>query len=205
MLLTPIFSDLGLRERAPRDRPRRYITWAYIKKYGGTPDCRACAVDGPSSSTECRERFEAIFRKEDEEKAMKEAADAAATSAALHDEAATSSRNPPTTTMAGADPMQVEPPKDEVAPTTITGGAASSSAGPVSMEQFDVEITEVTPKRSELEEMPESRKVRKINCVPLKLWVQHRRTTTSLGRLMMNSSGRLRRSRMQCTLTRASR
>ena len=43
--------------------------------------------------------------------------------------------------------------------------AASSSAGPVSMEQaqFDVEITEATPKRIELEEMPESRKVRKIN------------------------------------------
>ena len=29
--------------------------------------------------------------------------------------------------------------------------------------QFDVEIPEVAPKRSELEEMPESRKVRKIN------------------------------------------
>ena len=29
--------------------------------------------------------------------------------------------------------------------------------------QFDVEITEATPKRSELEEMPESRKVRKVN------------------------------------------
>ena len=29
--------------------------------------------------------------------------------------------------------------------------------------QFDVEITEATPKRSELEEVPESRKVRKIN------------------------------------------
>ena len=29
--------------------------------------------------------------------------------------------------------------------------------------QFDVEITEATPKRSELEEMAESRKVRKIN------------------------------------------
>ena len=43
--------------------------------------------------------------------------------------------------------------------------AASSSAGPVSMEQaqFDVEITEATPKRSELEEMPESRNVRKID------------------------------------------
>ena len=78
------------RERAPRDRPRRYITWAYIKKYGGTPNCEACAVDGPSHSKECRERLEAIFRKEYEEKTMKEAADAAATLAALQDEAATS-------------------------------------------------------------------------------------------------------------------
>ena len=120
-----------------------------------------------SGSKECRERFEAIFQKEDEEKAMKEAADAAATSAALQDEAAISSVNPPTTTVAGADPMHVELPRDEAIPTTITGGAASSSAGPVSMEQaqFDVEITEATPKRSELQEMPESRKVRKINGV----------------------------------------
>ena len=62
----------------------------YIKKYGGTPNCKACAVDGHSHSKECRERFEAIFQKEDEEKAMKEAADAGATSAALQDEAATS-------------------------------------------------------------------------------------------------------------------
>ena len=74
---------------------------------------------------------------------MKEAADAAATSAALQDEAATSSMNPPTTTMAGADPMHVELPMEQA--------------------QFDVEIPEVTPQRSELEEMPESRKVRKIN------------------------------------------
>ena len=114
---------------------------------------------------ECRDRFEVIFQKEDDEKAMKEAADAAATSAALQDEAATSSMNPPTTTVAGADPMHVELPRYEAIPTTITGGAASSSAGLVSMEQaqFDVEIPAVTPKRSELEEMPESRKVRKIN------------------------------------------
>ena len=61
--------------------------------------------------------------------------------------------------------MHVELPRDEVIPTTSTGGAASSSEGPVSMDegQFEVEIPEVTPKRSELEEMPESRKVRKIN------------------------------------------
>ena len=123
------------RERILRDRPKRYITWVHIKKYGGTPSCKACAFDGSR-----------IFQKED-------------------DEAATSSMNPPTITVAGADPMHVECPRDEAIPTTITGGAASSSAGPVSSRQaqFDVEITEATPKRSELEEMPESRKVRKIN------------------------------------------
>ena len=124
-------------------------------------------MDGPSHSKECRERFEGIFRKEDEEKAMKEAADAAATSAALQDEAATSSMNPPTIAVAGVDPMHVEHPRDEVVPATSTGGAASPTAGPVSMEQaqFDVEITKATPKRSELEEVPENRKVRKINCL----------------------------------------
>ena len=50
-------------------------------------------------------------------------------------------------------------------PKTLTGGAASLSVGPFSIQQaqFDVEITEVTPRRSEPEEMPERRKVRKIN------------------------------------------
>ena len=136
---------------------------------------------------------------------MKEAADAAATSAALQDEAAISSMNPPTTTVAGADPMHVDLPRDEAIPTTITGGAASSSAGPVSMEQaqFDVEITEATPKRSEPEEMPESRKVRKINGLAVC-------STDIVGAAQADyddprSSGRLRRSRMQCTLTRVSR
>ena len=120
---------------------------------GGTSNCKACAIDGPSHSKECRKSFEAIIKNGDEEKAMKEAADAAVTSAALQDEAATSSMNPPTTTVAGADPMHVELPRDEAIPKTIKVGAASSSAGPVSREQaqFDVEITEATPKRSELD------------------------------------------------------
>ena len=45
-------------------------------------------------------------------------------------------------------PWQVEPPRDEVVP------------GRLGMEQaqFDVEITKATPKRSELEEVPESRR-----------------------------------------------
>ena len=111
------------RERILRDRPKRSL-------HGPTPR----SVDGPSHPKECRERCDAIFQKEDEEKAMKEAADAAATSAALQDEAATSSMGPPTTTVAGAQPMHVDLLRDEAIPTTITGGAASSSAGPVSME-----------------------------------------------------------------------
>ena len=109
-------------------------------------------------------RFEAIFRKEDDEKAMKEAAAPAATLAALQDETTTSSINPPATTASGVVPML------EVATETNTGGAASSSMGqlvntPVGGEQaqFDVKIADASPKRNEFEEMPESRKVRKIN------------------------------------------
>ena len=102
-----ILSDRGLHESAFLAIARSDTQHgAYI--YGGTPNCKDCAVDGPSHSKECRERCEAIFQKEDEEKAMKEAADAAATSAALQDEAATPPMNPPTTTVAGADPMHVE-------------------------------------------------------------------------------------------------
>ena len=103
MLLTLILRDRGLLESVLIVIPKWYITWAYIKKNGGTPNCKGCAVNGPSHSKECRECLEAIFWKEDEEKAMKEAADAGATSAALQDEAATSSMNPPTTTVAGVD------------------------------------------------------------------------------------------------------
>ena len=125
-------------ERASRDRPKRCITWSDIKKYGGTPNCKACAVDGPSHPKECRERFEAIFRKEDEEKAMKEAADAAATSVALQDEAATSSMNPPTTTVVGVDPMHVELPRgrghssdDHRRCSIFECGSGRQGAGPV--------------------------------------------------------------------------
>ena len=114
------------RERIPRDRPKRYLHGPTSRSMAGHPIARLVRFDRPSHSKECRERFEAIFQKEDEEKAMKEAADAAATSAALQDEAATSPMNPPTTTVAGADPMHVELPRYEAIPTTITGGAASS-------------------------------------------------------------------------------
>ena len=144
-----------LRPRPPRERtqcehPRRYITWAYVKKYGGTPNCKACAVDGPSHSKECRERFEVIFRKEEEEKAMMEAA-AAAASSSTQDES-TSSTIPPTSASTSVTPMQVEHPTDEVMPVT----------GTADVDQPDAEISEAALKRSETEDVPVSRKVRKI-------------------------------------------
>ena len=51
----------------PREIPKRYITWKYVQKYGGTPGCRACSVDSTNHSKECRARFEAIFEKETQE------------------------------------------------------------------------------------------------------------------------------------------
>ena len=148
------------RQRALHDRPKRYITWAYIRKYGGTPNCKACAVDGPSHSQECRERFEAIFLKEEEEKALMDAAAATAASMAHQDEAST---NPDTAAHPGTVPMNVEFPKDAVVPETSTGGAASSSMGQFVNTPVDMEITETELRRSEFEEVPESRKVRRIN------------------------------------------
>lgn len=46
-------------------RRRRYITWNLIKKYGGTPGCSACSVDGSVHSKKCVERFQAIFEEEE--------------------------------------------------------------------------------------------------------------------------------------------
>ena len=48
-------------------------------------------MDGPSHSKECRERFEVIFLKEDEEMALKDAAAATAASMAHQNEVAASS------------------------------------------------------------------------------------------------------------------
>ena len=118
-------------------------------------------MDGPHHSTECRERFEVIFRKEDEEKALKEAATAA--SMAHQDQVAASSKNPDTTAHPGAVPMKVEFPKDAVVPETSTGGAASSSMGQFVDNPVGMEISEADLKRSESEEVPESRNVRRIN------------------------------------------
>ena len=81
---------------------------------------------------------------------MKEAA-AAAASGATQDEA--TSTTPPTSASTSVTPMQVEHPKDEVIPVTGTADA----------DQPDVEISEAALKRSEDEDVPESRKVRKIN------------------------------------------
>ena len=57
---------------------RKYITWAYVRKYGGTPGCKACSVDGPAHSAACRERFEELFAKEREDELARAAMRAAA-------------------------------------------------------------------------------------------------------------------------------
>ena len=75
---------------------------------------------------------------------MKEAA-AAAASGATQDEA--TSTTPPTSSSTSVAPMQVEHPKDEVIPVTGTADA----------DQPDVEISEAALKRSEDEDVPESR------------------------------------------------
>ena len=183
------------RERTQREHPRRYITWAHVRKYGGTPNSKACAVDGPSHSKECREQNEVIFRKEEEEKAMKETSTAAAASGATQDEA-TSSTIPPTSASTSVTPMQVEHPKDEVIPVTGTADA----------DQPDVEISEAALKRSETEDVPESRSVRSMawQCAPWISWAQRKQTMTHLSCSRMDPSRRQQGILTQCTPTRAS-
>ena len=111
----------------------------------------------------CRERFQVIFRKEDDEKALKDAAAATAASMVHQDQVAASSTNPDTTAHAGAVPMNVEFPKDAVVPETSTGGAASSSMGQFVDNPVGMEISEADLKRSESEEVPENRNVRRIH------------------------------------------
>ena len=53
-----------VQERAAARR-RRYITWGYIRKYGGTPGCSACSVDSYVHTKACVDRFQAIFVEED--------------------------------------------------------------------------------------------------------------------------------------------
>ena len=59
--------------------------------------------------------------------------------------------------------MNVELPKDAVVPETSTGGAASSSMAQFVDTPVGMEISESDLKRSEFEEVPESRNVRRIN------------------------------------------
>ena len=106
-------------------------------------------MDGPNHSKECRERFQAIFRKEEEEKALKDAAAATAASMAHKDEVAASLTNPDSTAQPVAVPMNVEFPKDAVVPETSTGGAASSSVGQFVDTPVGMEISEADLKRSE--------------------------------------------------------
>ena len=81
---------------------RKYITWAHVTKFGGSPGCRACSVDGPAHSKACRERFEKIFADEAEQHATKVAMESASRKAALSSEAALAPSAPM------AEPMLVE-------------------------------------------------------------------------------------------------
>ena len=120
-------------------------------------------MDGPSHSKECRERFETIFLEEEEWKALMDAAAATAASMAHLDEVAASSTNPDTTAHPGTVPMNVEFLKEAAVPETSTGGAAPPSTGQPADTPGGMEISEADLKRGEFEEVPESRKVRRIN------------------------------------------
>ena len=147
-----------------------------------------------------------IFRKEDEEKALKESATAA--SMAHQDQVAASSTNPDTTAHPGAVPTNVEFPKDAVVPETSTGGAASSSMGQFVDNPVGMEISEADLKRSESEDVPESRNVRRINGLAvcsMDIVGAAQADYDNPSCLGKSSSGRLMRSRTRCTRTRANR
>ena len=156
-------------------------------------------MDGPSHSKECRERFEAIFLKEEEkEKALMDAAAATAASMAHQDEVAASSTNPDTAAHSGTVPMNVEFPKEAVVPETSTGGAASSSIGQFVDTPAGLEISEADLKRRELEEVPESRKVRRINGLVVC-------SMDIVGAAQVVRRRKLTKSRMRCIRTKANR
>ena len=73
-------SDRCVRLKEPRF-PRRYITPALISKYGPTAGCKACSVEGPVHSDECRARFEELIAKEEAEEQSRRATQAAAKAA----------------------------------------------------------------------------------------------------------------------------
>lgn len=72
-----------VRERVPMPR-RKYITWSYVRQYGGTPGFKSCSVDGPMHSMAGRDRCQEIFKGDED---LKEAAEAAARDALLQEEA----------------------------------------------------------------------------------------------------------------------
>jgi hypothetical protein len=81
---------------------RKYITWAHVTKFGGSPSCKACSVDGPAHSKACRERLRNIFADEAEQHATMVAMGSASRKAALSSEAALAPSSPM------AEPMLVE-------------------------------------------------------------------------------------------------
>ena len=82
---------------------------------------------------------------------------------AHQDQMAASPTNYDTAVHPGAVPLNVEFPKDAVVTETSTGGVASSTMGQFVDNPAGMEISEADLKRSESEEVPESKKVRRIN------------------------------------------
>ena len=60
------------------NRPRRYITKAYITKYGPTPECGGCVGRTINHSDTCKARFLRIFEEEDRSALSTQEAEAAA-------------------------------------------------------------------------------------------------------------------------------
>ena len=95
-------------------------------------------------------------------------------------------------------PMNVESPKEAVVPETSTGGAASSSMGQFVDTPAGMEISEADLKHSEFEEVPESRKVRRINGLVVC-------SMDIVGAAQVVRRRKLTKSRMRCILTKANR
>ncbi|CAK0841766.1 unnamed protein product [Prorocentrum cordatum] len=80
VLCTPWLPRLDA--QTPAVRPKRYITKAYLDKYGLTPECPGCTGRTTGHSDTCKARFLAIWGKEDEALASSSAAAPAASAEA---------------------------------------------------------------------------------------------------------------------------
>lgn len=139
---------------------RKYITRAYVKKYGGIPNCKACVVDGPAHSRVCRDQFEEILKKEREDLEVKVAAEAAAQSAAVQKEAALAEPPPleaPELTGAKLQDGPMEVP--DVPPGSMPGSCSDPTP---KRKGNDVEVGVPAGAMSDETPEPYSQKVRRI-------------------------------------------